>query len=123
MARPLGTILALRMARSPGSVPPQALNSSSLHPPPPQAFYWTHLSYLPMWILLILHAPNFWKWLLVPGIVFFLEKAIGLVVSRMAALSIVEVNLLPSKVQKRPQQPRGDAGGGRVQRLATLFYP
>ncbi|KAM5339339.1 NADPH oxidase 5-like [Glossophaga mutica] len=71
-----------------------------------EVFYWTHLSYLPMWILLILHGPNFWKWLLVPGIVFFLEKAIGLVVSRMAALSIVEVNLLPSKVThlviKRP---------------------
>lgn len=67
-------------------------------PPPPQVFYWTHLSYLPMWVLLILHGPNFWKWLLVPGLLFFLEKATGLVVSRMAALCIVEVNLLPSKV-------------------------
>ncbi|XP_035865550.1 NADPH oxidase 5 [Phyllostomus discolor] len=71
-----------------------------------EVFYWTHLSYLPMWVLLILHGPNFWKWLLVPGTVFFLEKVIGLVVSRMAALSIVEVNLLPSKVThlliKRP---------------------
>ncbi|KAM8781593.1 NADPH oxidase 5 [Rhynchonycteris naso] len=71
-----------------------------------EVFYWTHLFYLPMWILLILHGPNFWKWLLVPGILFFLEKAIGLSVSRIAALSIVEVNLLPSKVThlviKRP---------------------
>ncbi|XP_004421805.1 PREDICTED: NADPH oxidase 5 [Ceratotherium simum simum] len=71
-----------------------------------EVFYWTHLSYLPMWLLLILHGPNFWKWLLVPGILFFLEKAIGLVVSHMAALCIVEVNLLPSKVThlviKRP---------------------
>ncbi|XP_054571486.1 NADPH oxidase 5 [Eptesicus fuscus] len=71
-----------------------------------EVFYWTHLSYLPMWLLLILHGPNFWKWLLVPGILFFLEKAVGLAVSRMAALSIVEVNLLPSKVThlliKRP---------------------
>ncbi|XP_029808256.1 NADPH oxidase 5 isoform X2 [Suricata suricatta] len=63
-----------------------------------EVFYWTHLSYLPMWVLLILHGPNFWKWLLVPGLLFFLEKATGLVVSRMAALCIVEVNLLPSKV-------------------------
>uniref|UniRef100_A0A452U5B6 NADPH oxidase 5 n=1 Tax=Ursus maritimus TaxID=29073 RepID=A0A452U5B6_URSMA len=63
-----------------------------------EVFYWTHLSYLPMWILLILHGPNFWKWLLVPGILFFLEKIIGLAMSRMAALCIVEVNLLPSKV-------------------------
>nr|KAF6486213.1 hypothetical protein HJG63_014284 [Rousettus aegyptiacus] len=71
-----------------------------------EVFYWTHLSYLPMWLLLILHGPNFWKWLLVPGTLFFLEKAIGLAVSRMAALCIVEVNLLPSKVThlliKRP---------------------
>uniref|UniRef100_A0A8P0PN53 NADPH oxidase 5 n=1 Tax=Canis lupus familiaris TaxID=9615 RepID=A0A8P0PN53_CANLF len=71
-----------------------------------EVFYWTHLSYLPMWILLILHGPNFWKWLLVPGTLFFLEKIIGLAVSRMAALCIVEVNLLPSKVThlliKRP---------------------
>ncbi|XP_076980063.1 NADPH oxidase 5 [Tamandua tetradactyla] len=71
-----------------------------------EVFYWTHLSYLPLWFLLIMHGPNFWKWLLVPGILFFLEKAIGLVVSRMAAQCISEVNLLPSKVThlliKRP---------------------
>lgn len=80
---------------------PQDLSSGSLLSPPfspSQVFYWTHLSYLPMWILLIVHGPSFWKWLLVPGILFFLEKAIGLAVSRMAALYIVEVNLLPSKV-------------------------
>lgn len=98
-AKALGTVL-LRMALSPGSVPPQALSSGSLLSSHPQVFYWTHLSYLPMWLLLILHGPNFWKWLLVPGTLFFLEKAIGLAVSRMAALCIVEVNLLPSKVQR-----------------------
>ncbi|KAM9183530.1 LOW QUALITY PROTEIN: NADPH oxidase 5 [Dugong dugon] len=69
-------------------------------------FYWTHLSYLPIWGLLIVHGLNFWKWLLVPGILFFLEKVIGLAASLMAALCIVEVNLLPSKVThlliKRP---------------------
>ncbi|XP_062062196.1 NADPH oxidase 5 isoform X1 [Lepus europaeus] len=63
-----------------------------------EVFYWTHLAYLPMWLLLILHGPNFWKWLLVPGTLFFLEKAVGLAASRMQALRIVEVNLLPSKV-------------------------
>lgn len=76
-----------------------------------------------MWLLLILHGPNFWKWLLVPGILFFLEKAIGLAVSRMAALSIVEVNLLPSKVQRGPEGPRGDTDGGRAQQLDILFGP
>uniref|UniRef100_A0A8C6CX69 NADPH oxidase 5 n=1 Tax=Moschus moschiferus TaxID=68415 RepID=A0A8C6CX69_MOSMO len=71
-----------------------------------EVFYWTHLFYLPMWLLLILHGPNFWKWLLVPGTLFFLEKTISLAASRMAALHIVEVSLLPSKVThlliKRP---------------------
>ncbi|XP_021566277.1 NADPH oxidase 5 [Carlito syrichta] len=63
-----------------------------------EVFYWTHLSYLPMWLLLIVHGPNFWKWLLVPGTMFLLEKTVGLVVSRMSALCIEEVHLLPSKV-------------------------
>lgn len=80
---------------------PHAL--TPLLPHPPQVFYWTHLSYLPMWLLLILHGPNFWKWLLVPGTLFFLEKTISLAASRMAALHIVEVNLLPSKVQRGPE--------------------
>ncbi|KAM5291723.1 NADPH oxidase 5 [Ctenodactylus gundi] len=63
-----------------------------------EVFYWTHLSYLPMWLLLILHGPNFWKWLLLPGALFCLEKAVGLVVSRMTDLHIVEATLLPSRV-------------------------
>ncbi|XP_074141319.1 NADPH oxidase 5 [Sminthopsis crassicaudata] len=71
-----------------------------------EVFYWTHLSYIPIWVLLIIHGPNFWKWLLVPGLLFFLEKVVGLVLSHLAALSIVEVNLLSSKVThlviKRP---------------------
>lgn len=54
---------------------------------------------------------------------FLLEKVIGLAVSRMAALSIVEVHLLPSKVHTGPEGPRGDADGGRVQQLDTVFDP
>ncbi|KAM9070854.1 NADPH oxidase 5-like [Sarcophilus harrisii] len=71
-----------------------------------EVFYWTHLSYILIWVLLIIHGPSFWKWLLVPGLLFFLEKGVGLVLSHMAALSIVEANLLSSKVThlviKRP---------------------
>ncbi|XP_072471291.1 NADPH oxidase 5 isoform X2 [Notamacropus eugenii] len=63
-----------------------------------EVFYWTHLSYIFVWVLLILHGPNFWKWLLVPGLLFFLEKVVGLVLSRMGTVCIVEVNLLSSKV-------------------------
>uniref|UniRef100_A0A8C4TP25 NADPH oxidase 5 n=1 Tax=Erpetoichthys calabaricus TaxID=27687 RepID=A0A8C4TP25_ERPCA len=72
-----------------------------------EIFYWTHLSYIWVWLLLILHCPNFWKWFVVPGVIFLLEKIVGLAVSRIGGLYIVEVNLLPSKVThlviKRPQ--------------------
>src|SRR3712207_6515202 len=83
----LGLVASVALHR--GSVPPPGLELWRLTIPTPQVFYWSHLSYLAMWLLLILHGPNFWKWLLVPGILFFLEKAFGLTVSRMAALSIV----------------------------------
>ena len=37
-------------------------------------FYWSHLLYLPFWVLVIIHAPNFWKWFIVPCIIFIIEK-------------------------------------------------
>ncbi|KAM8974734.1 NADPH oxidase 5-like [Pelodytes ibericus] len=71
-----------------------------------EVFYWTHLSYIWIWILLFLHTPKFWKWFLVPGLLFLLEKMFGVAVSRIGGLYISEVNLLPSKVThlviKRP---------------------
>ncbi|KAM7397360.1 hypothetical protein PAMP_020338 [Pampus punctatissimus] len=72
-----------------------------------EVFYWSHLSYVWVWSLLMVHCANFWKWFVVPGLVFLLEKIVGIAVSRMGGLYIVEVNLLPSKVThlviKRPQ--------------------
>ncbi|NWS62688.1 NOX5 oxidase, partial [Chunga burmeisteri] len=72
-----------------------------------QVFYWTHLSYISVWTLLILHGPHFWKWFAVPGCLFTLEKVVGLAWRRGGGLRIVEVNLLPSKVThlviERPQ--------------------
>ncbi|OCT86723.1 hypothetical protein XELAEV_18020412mg [Xenopus laevis] len=71
-----------------------------------EVFYWTHLSYIWIWILLFLHTPKFWKWFLVPGLLFLLEKLFGAAVSRTGDVYISEVNLLPSKVThlviKRP---------------------
>lgn len=63
-----------------------------------EVFYWSHLSYVWVWTLLVVHCANFWKWFVVPGLVFLLEKIVGIAVSRMGGLYIVEVNLLPSKV-------------------------
>uniref|UniRef100_A0A8B9LYX2 NADPH oxidase 5 n=1 Tax=Accipiter nisus TaxID=211598 RepID=A0A8B9LYX2_9AVES len=72
-----------------------------------EVFYWTHLSYISVWTLLILHGPHFWKWFAVPGCLFVLEKVVGLVWRRAGGLRIMEVNLLPSKVThlviERPQ--------------------
>ncbi|XP_050165707.1 NADPH oxidase 5 [Myiozetetes cayanensis] len=63
-----------------------------------EVFYWTHLSYISVWTLLILHGPHFWKWFVVPGSLFVLEKVLGWAWRRAGGLHIVEVNLLPSKV-------------------------
>ncbi|NXI41542.1 NOX5 oxidase, partial [Galbula dea] len=72
-----------------------------------ELFYWTHLSYISIWTLLILHGPHFWKWFVVPGCLFTLEKVVGLALRGGRGMRIVEVNLLPSKVThlviERPQ--------------------
>ncbi|KAI4468353.1 nadph oxidase [Holotrichia oblita] len=41
-----------------------------------QVFYWTHTLYIPFWILLILHCKNFWKWFILPGTLFIVERLI-----------------------------------------------
>ncbi|XP_034291384.1 NADPH oxidase 5 isoform X2 [Pantherophis guttatus] len=63
-----------------------------------EVFYWTHLFYIPIWALLIVHGANFWKWFVIPGSLFLGEKAFAAALSRVGGLCIVEVNLLPSKV-------------------------
>nr|XP_020663797.1 NADPH oxidase 5 isoform X2 [Pogona vitticeps]XP_020663798.1 NADPH oxidase 5 isoform X2 [Pogona vitticeps]XP_020663799.1 NADPH oxidase 5 isoform X2 [Pogona vitticeps] len=72
-----------------------------------EVFYWTHLSYILVWALLIVHGPNFWKWFVVPGLLFLLEKVFCTVLSHARGMYIVEINLLPSKVThlviKRPR--------------------
>ncbi|XP_067827251.1 NADPH oxidase 5 [Heptranchias perlo] len=63
-----------------------------------EVFYWTHLCYIWVWTLLILHCPNFWKWFVASGFLFLMEKIVGITVSRIGGTQIVEINLLPSKV-------------------------
>ena len=41
-----------------------------------QVFYWTHFLYLVFWALVILHAPNFWKWFVGPACLFLIEKSL-----------------------------------------------
>ena len=66
-----------------------------------QVFYWTHMLYVPFWILVILHGPHFWKWFVAPGAMFILEKIFRSKLIKMARYGetfVEEVNLLPSKV-------------------------
>ncbi|XP_074037293.1 NADPH oxidase isoform X2 [Leptinotarsa decemlineata] len=75
-----------------------------------EIFYYTHLMYVPFWILLILHGPNFWKWFFIPGIAYGLERIYrsAFIVTERGKTYISSGLLLPSKVThlviKRPLQ-------------------
>ncbi|NWZ43288.1 NOX5 oxidase, partial [Brachypodius atriceps] len=79
-----------------------------------EVFYWSHLSYISVWFLLLLHGPHFWKWFLIPGSLFFLEKVLGWVWRRAGDVHILEAKLLPSKVThlviQRPKSFRFQPG-------------
>ncbi|CAG0920188.1 unnamed protein product, partial [Notodromas monacha] len=64
-------------------------------------FYWTHLLYIPYWVILVLHCKNFWKWLVGPGIIFLIERLVRVV--RMSSNSgrtyISSGIMLPSKTE------------------------
>lgn len=65
-----------------------------------QVFYWTHLLYIPFWVLVIFHGPNFWKWFIVPGILYVFERALRLASMRTdrGKTYISSGLLLPSRV-------------------------
>ncbi|XP_052743214.1 NADPH oxidase 5 [Bicyclus anynana] len=75
-----------------------------------EVFYFAHLLYIPFWILLIIHAPNFWKWFIVPGTVYIIERIMRLawMRSERGKTYIASGILLPSRVThlvvKRPTQ-------------------
>lgn len=64
--------------------------------------------YVPFWVLLIFHGPNFWKWFIFPGIAYFIERMLRLawMKSERGKTYISSGLLLPSKVThlviKRP---------------------
>lgn len=41
-----------------------------------EIFYWTHLLYVPFWILLIFHGPSFWMWFIGPLLIYLVERAL-----------------------------------------------
>lgn len=40
-----------------------------------EVFYWTHLLYVPFWVLVLIHGPNFYKWFSVPLLIYLIERA------------------------------------------------
>ncbi|XP_033112375.1 NADPH oxidase 5-like [Anneissia japonica] len=66
-----------------------------------QIFFMSHLLYLPFIITLLLHGPNFWKYLVIPGGLFVVEKTWSsdlLKRLRYGRTYIEEVHLLPNGV-------------------------
>ncbi|KAJ8311445.1 hypothetical protein KUTeg_010800 [Tegillarca granosa] len=66
-----------------------------------QVFYITHMLYIPFWILCIIHASNFWKWFIAPGVLFLGEKLLRskiMVLARYGKTYIKEVSLFSSGV-------------------------
>lgn len=65
-----------------------------------EVFYWTHLLYVPFWILTLFHGPNFWKWFMLPGLVYIVERVLRFVWMRgeHGKTYISSGLLLPSKV-------------------------
>ncbi|KAA0200279.1 hypothetical protein HAZT_HAZT010796 [Hyalella azteca] len=81
-----------------------------------EVFYFTHLLSLPFWVLMVVHGPRFWMWLLVPGTAFVAEACVRVmqVYSDRGRTSVVAVEELPSQVMKltiqRPQEFEFRAG-------------
>ncbi|XP_068225532.1 NADPH oxidase 5-like [Palaemon carinicauda] len=67
-----------------------------------EIFYWTHLLSLPFWVLLVLHGPNCWKWLLFPGCAFLFETAVRIaqVCSARGQTQVIRGSIMPSQVVK-----------------------
>jgi len=65
-----------------------------------EIFYWTHFLYLLFWLLVILHAPNFWKWFIGPACLFVFEKVISIYKShsKKGKSYVTTGVVLPSKV-------------------------
>jgi hypothetical protein len=83
-------------------------NGKYINPLLLQVFYFSHLLYWAYWVLLMLHAPAFWKWFLFPGIVFVMEVFYRVLSSFMGKgqTTISAGVILPSRVTnliiKRP---------------------
>ncbi|XP_046849727.1 NADPH oxidase 5-like [Xenia sp. Carnegie-2017] len=74
-----------------------------------ELFYFSHHLYIIWWTLLIIHAPNFWKWFIAPAVVYLAERLWSVRIvsrARYGKTFIQEGITYPSKVThlviKRP---------------------
>jgi len=81
-----------------------------------QVFYVTHMLYFAYFLLMFLHAPDFWSWFLVPAIVWIIEvfyRSVGAYLSHGKTV-ICSGTILPSKVTclfiKKPARFNFNAG-------------
>ena len=82
-----------------------------------QLFYLFHLLSIPFLLIMLFHGKQFWKWLLVPGLLYTIEKILKFKKIRSNKFGdtfISEATLLPSKVThlviKRPKKFHYKAG-------------
>ena len=63
-------------------------------------FYFTHFFYFAFWVVCVLHCTNFWKFFMLPAIIFFTGKLIMVYkwLEGRGATHVVSGTLLPSKV-------------------------
>ena len=69
-----------------------------------QLFYFTHHLYVVWWTLLILHAPNFWKWFIAPAVIYLIERISRLSIvnkARFGKTVIKEGIIFPSNVRRK----------------------
>lgn len=66
-----------------------------------ELFHLIHMLTVPWLLIMLLHGPNFWKWLLLPGICYAIEKVLRYRKTRSNKFGdtfIMESYVLPSKV-------------------------
>ena len=89
-----------------------------------KVFYWTHNLFVPWFILLILHGTDFWKWFIVPGLVYILERILRskwVKLARYGRTYIQEGILLPSKVCPASLSCHFDLALSAYQPISSLF--
>jgi hypothetical protein len=82
-----------------------------------QAFHWFHMLVIPWLLILIIHAPNFWIWILIPLFCYVLENVLRyrkISSQKFGETYIEESFVLPSKVThlviKKPPKFRYSPG-------------